>query len=640
MRRIVHLCLPFLVLFSCSRSTDFLLRSPEGTVQVSLTNPDLTPGLVLEFKGDTIINSSPIGLRVNGIDYSRNVSVRMDSHSITDETWNSVNGKQKEVRNHYHQYVYAISKDGDPDSSYRMVFRIYEDGFAYRYEFPEEMMDDSVTINRELTVLNIQNDYTYWAYNGEALTLGPVIRSQEEHKQVRIPVVLQLDTNRFMAIHEAEIVKFAPFSIHAAEDDWSLSFNTQHSAQTEPFRTSWRTFILGERAGDLVESDLLVNLNEPCKIADPSWIRPGKTMWDWRVWGYVAEDGFEYGLNTVSHKRFIDFASENNIQYLLLDADWYGAEFSADSDPTTAGKDVDIEECMAYANSKGVGIILYLNDLGAKNFGLERVLKQFSQWGAVGVKYGFMRSEGEEKVAQTRRIVEMCANYKLMVNFHDNPIPPSGDRRTWPNLITKEFGYSQADAHRVDFPEVFVNLVLVNSIAGPIDACNGWFGLNHAHSRVKVYDKIPTTVVGDLAKPVAIYTGLNVLPDAPEEYHKKDDLFELFRIMPGQFDSYHVLDGVIDEFVCVARRSGDDWFIASITNRDPRTLEIDFAFLPDDREYEATLYEDTEASHFLYNKEAYQIRTQHINSKQKLSIRMAPGGGHVIHLRDTTHMKP
>jgi len=215
----------------------------------------------------------------------------------------------------------------------------------------------------------------------------------------------------------------------------------------------------------------LVNLNEPCKIEDTSWIKPGKSLWDWRVWGYRAQDGFEYGLNTKSHKRLIDFASENNIQYLLIDADWYGSEFSETSDPTTSREGVDIVDCMQHAKSKNIGVILYLNDIGARKFGLERVLEQFSEWGASGVKYGFMRGSPEEKVRQTRKVVELCARYKLMVNFHDYPIPPSGDSRTYPNLVTKEFGHSQADAQRSYFPETAVNQPLINmmfSIVCPI----------------------------------------------------------------------------------------------------------------------------------------------------------------------------
>jgi hypothetical protein len=288
---------------------------------------------------------------------------------------------------------------------------------------------------------------------------------------------------------------------------------------------------------------------------------------------------------------------------------------------------------MRYANEKDVGIILYLNDVGAKNFGLERVLKQFAEWGAVGVKYGFMRGTPKDKVLHTREVVELCAKYKLMVNFHDYPIPPSGDRRTWPNLMTKEFGHSQADAKKSYFPETAVTSPFVNGMAGPQDLCDGWFGFNEAISRVKVFQEIPGTVAAEVAKLIVNHSGWRVLPDAPEEYLKKDDLFDCIRQMPAQFDSYRVLSGEIGKYISVARGSGDDWFIGNLSNREARELIIDLEFLPPGLHYEATFYKDADDSHFMTNREAYQIDKQTVQSSDKLEIQMAPGGGQAIWLR-------
>ena len=532
-----------------------------------------------------------------------------------------------------------VSKVEKPEQFYEITFRLYDEGFAYRYNFPANTITDSILIEQELTELSFKNDFTYWAYNEERHNLGPIVRSERDIERIRIPMVLQLAENQFMAIHEAEITEFAPYSINAASEDLNLKFNINYSLRNEPFKTSWRTFILGDKVGDLAESNLLVNLNEPCKIEDPSWIKPGKTMWDWRVWGYKTEDGFEYGLNTESHKRMIDFATENNVQYLLIDADWYGPEFSNESDPTVSKGPINIQEDMAYAKANNVGIFLYLNDVGAKTFGLERVLKQFSDWGAAGVKYGFMQGSEEEKVKHTRDVIELCAKYKLMVVFHDGPIAPSGDSRTYPNMVAKEFGHAQADAMRSHYPETSVNQVLINQIAGPLDLTNGWFDLGSAHleNRPKVFREIPGTVVAEVAKLITIYTGLAVLSDSPEEYLEKDDLFDCVRKMPPQFDSFKILDAQMDEFVTVARQAGNNWFIGSLTNRDARTLEIDLSFLPADKKYMATLYEDTEETHFMDNKESYSIRTEEINSTTKLTVQLAPGGGNAIYLEEISN---
>ncbi len=623
-------------LISCSKPDTFVLQSPNKQIEITISNIDSVCKFKTLYQESLLIQQSPLGLVVNNTDFTKEVSITDFKKSKFDETWETVNGKFLTVRNHYNEYKLKVSKTESANLFYEIIFRLYDDGFAYRYNFPDDAILDSTLINKELTELSFIDEYKYWAYNGERHNLGPIIRAERNIENVQIPMVIQFGPTRFMAIHEAEITDFAPYTINAALENKTLKFNTTYSTQNESFKTSWRTFILGDKVGNLVESNLLVNLNEPCKIEDPSWIKPGKTMWDWRVWGYKTDDGFEYGLNTESHKRMIDFAAENNVQYLLIDADWYGPEFSETSDPTSAKGAINIEEDMAYAKSKNIGIFLYLNDVGAKSFGLERVLKQFSDWGAAGVKYGFMQGSEEEKVKHTRQVVELCAKYKLMVVFHDGPIAPNGDRRTYPNMVAKEFGHAQADAMRSHNPETSVNQVLINQISGPLDLTNGWFDLSSAHleNRPKVFREIPGTVVAEVAKLITIYTGLAVLSDSPEEYLEKDDLFDCIRKMPPQFDSYKILDAKMDEFVTVARQAGNNWFIGSLTNRDARKLVIDLSFLPVDKNYRATLYEDAEETHFMDNKESYTIRTEEVNSSSKLTVKLAPGGGNAIYLEE------
>ena len=621
-------------LVSCSGETDFLLSSPNGNVQLNLSNKSNYSNFTLMYAKDTLLKSSNIGLQINDISFVENIRISEFQKKEFNETWKTVNGKHTTVNNHYNEYKLHVAKTTQSELHYEIVFRIYDKGFAYRYIFPSESIQNNIKIQKELTNLNFNSDYTYWAYNGEKHNVGPIIRSEKKIEEVRIPIVMKFRKNSYMAIHEAEIIEFAPFTLNASTENKSLSFNTSYTKRNKAFKTSWRTFMLGKKIGDLVESDLIVNLNEPCKIEDTSWIKPGKSLWDWRVWGYKAPDGFEYGLDTKSHKRFIDFAAKNNIQHLLIDANWYGDEFSEGSDPATTRKDINIEECMRYAHANNVGVILYLNDIGAKKFGLEKVLKQFSKWGASGVKYGFMKGNWEQKVKNTRKVVELCAKYKLMVNFHDNPVPPSGDRRTWPNLVTKEYGHAQADGTFSHYPETSVNQVLVNQIAGPLDLTNGWFNLNTAQNgRPRVFEEIPGTVVAEVAKLITTYSGWSILSDSPEAYLKKEDLFECVKNMPTQFDDFKILDAKFDEFVSVARRAGEDWFIGSLTNRESRTITLDLKFLKKNVDYEAIIYKDADNSHFINNKESYKIHKQLVTSKSKLSIKMKEGGGNAVHIK-------
>ncbi|MCF6357535.1 MAG: glycoside hydrolase family 97 catalytic domain-containing protein, partial [Draconibacterium sp.] len=473
MNRLLMLFSLTIILFSCISNSQNQIQSPNKSSESSLKINENSISLNLISKGDTLVKELKLGLFNDKKNLLRNIKIIEQEHSIFNESWETVNGKNQMVLNHYNASVFKLKNTAD--QTFNLEVKIYDEGFAYRFLFPEGFGNII-----ESSIISFSEDLTFWAYNGENHNVGPVKLSEYENEVVRNPVVFKTQNNKYFAIHEAAIFEHAPFILTNQKGKNTFQLKQTIQAGGAAAKTSWRAFILGNKPGDLIESNLLVNLNEPCKIEDTSWIKPGRAMWDWRVWGYVAEDGFEYGLNTISHKRFIDFAADNNIQYLLIDADWYGSEFSEESDPTTTREGVDIVECMAYAKEKNIGVILYLNDVGAKKFGLERVLKQFSDWGAAGVKYGFMQGTPKEKVQKTREIVELCAKYKLIVNFHDNPVPPSGDRRTWPNLITKEFGHSQADAKRSYFPETIVTAPFVNMLAGPLDLCNGWFALDSA----------------------------------------------------------------------------------------------------------------------------------------------------------------
>jgi len=627
MQKIAIFILLAVAIISCSNQSGNKLKSPNrNTVsELELTSRNLALNLV--YKGDTLLRKVDLNLKDGETSLSQNIEIIDQKTTSFNEEWKTVNGKNKSVLNEYNLYDFKLKNDSG--KKFNLEVRLYDGGLAWRFLFPEPVENI-----QDKTNIHFAEDLSFWSYNGENHNVGPAQLSAFGKKVVRNPVTLKTNAGKYFTIHEGAISEHAPFVLTNSENN---SFNLEQEIISEnATKTSWRAFILGDKPGDLIESDLLVNLNEPCKIEDTSWIKPGRAMWDWRVWGYTAADGFEYGLNTVSHKRFIDFAGKNSIQHLLIDADWYGPEFEDDSDPTSAREGVDIEKCMKYAKEKGVGVILYLNDVGANKFGLERILKQFSEWGASGVKYGFMRGTPKDKVLNTRRIVELCAKYKLTVNFHDNPIAPSGDRRTWPNFITKEFGHSQADAKRSYFPETMVTAPFVNMVAGPLDLCNGWFALESAFTsnRPKVFAEIPGTVASEVAKLIVVYGGCFVLPDAPEEYLKKDDLFDCIRNMPAHFDSYKVLDGEIGEYISVARSFGDEWFIGSLTNRESRAITINFDFLEEGKKYVATFYEDMEDTHFQNNKEAYQVRNNiSVEKGSELTVKLAPGGGHSIWIK-------
>lgn len=627
---LVPLFIMFLVICSCSTKPGVhAVHSPDGDLSVRFQLIEGKPVISLKKKRIQVLMPSPIGIKLE--DHSTEDFNLVDVISnVANNVWKPVWDKNSSIIDHHHESIFCLE---DKEAfKLNIVIRVYDDAMAIRYEIPKQEGLDGFTISEDQTTFIFADDHTFWAANGERHNIGPASLSAYPDSTRYTPTVIQLGGEGFAALLEAAIYEFANFNLARADQEFALKCKMEISRGHTPAKTSWRVVLLGDDPGDLVESNTLVNLNPPCAIEDPTWIEPGKSVWDWRVWGYETRSGYRYGLNTESHKRLIDFAAANNIRYLLMDADWYGPEFSATADPTSANENIDIELNMAYAKSKDVGIILYLNDVGAKRFGLEKILKQFSEWGASGVKYGFMTTKGQEKVKYTREVVELCAKYKLTVNFHDSPLPPSGDRRTWPNLVTREYGHSQADAKRSYYPETVVNQIFINMITGPLDLCNGWFGFDGAESRDRVFEKIPGTVAAEVAKLAALFSGMHILPDAPEEYEKKSDLFDFLRTLPDAFDELRILDGAIDEFVSVGRRKGDDWYIGTLTNREAREVSIDCSFLEEDAVYIAMMYVDDEDSHFEHNREVYKTYDKAVEKGEVIHAKLAPGGGCAIRL--------
>ncbi|QOD61814.1 glycoside hydrolase family 97 catalytic domain-containing protein [Polaribacter haliotis] len=626
---ILLLGLPFF-----ANSQSYQVNSPDKNIAITFNLNKGTPTYNVVVNGTKIIQNSKLGLKLNTAFADEFKALKSSSKEFT-ENYEMKWWKNKNIQNHYNELTVSLEDVSENPKKLNIIFRAYNDGIAFRYGVPKQENLSEFSIEKDYSEFSFTDDFTWWSANAERDNLGPlsINAAVTIESSIHTPLVLQASKNLYLAIHEAGIYDFSNFKLrkNGKPDTFQCEVQGASKAKTG-MKTSWRTLFIGTSPGMLVESNLLVNLNPPSKIEDTSWIKSGVSMWDWRVWGFKNKDGFTYGLNTPSHKKLIDFASKNNVDFLLMDADWYGPEFSDNSDPTKSNKEINIEENLRYAKEKGVGIILYLNDIGAKKFGMERVLKQFSDWGAVGVKYGFMTSGGQEKVLQTRKVIELCAKYKLMVNFHDSPIPPSGDERTWPNTFTREYCHSQADAKYSYYPETVVSQAFINMISGPIDMCNGWYGFEGNEVRPRVFKFIPGTVAAENAKLVVIFSGLSVLPDAPENYNEKADLFDFVKHIPNQFDEYKVLGGDIESYISVARRQGKNWFVGSLTTREPRTITLNFNFLEPNTKYKAFLYEDAPDTHYINNREAYTTQELVVNSKTILELKLASGGGNAIRI--------
>jgi len=645
-------CFLFLSVLPSLASTTHLLTSPDQQIQVSISLKNGTPHWSVTAGEDLLWNPSPLGVTPASQRYSAFKETDLTSSSH-DSTWKPVWGKTSTIRNHYTESIWTLQETTAPQRKFQLIFRVFDHSVAVRYVIPSHPKKNKETITADLGELRFTGDHTCWSANGEHANHGPVVLSQYKGRQ--LPLTVQVHPHRYLAVLEANINNWAPISLKRTAPT-SFRFQLPPSQVSLPAQSSWRVITIGKSPGDLLVNNTLTNLNPPPQ-QDFSWVKPGIAMWDWREWGAKTDDGFTYGLDMESWMRQIDFAAKHNLAYLLLDAGWYGLEFDPKEDPTTdrdhlviqpnpnqphlirkpAPKDwknpINIQKLIAYAKTKNVSIILYLNDAASQKHDIEYILSTYEQWGAVGIKYGFMRSTPQQKVLKTRRIVQLCAQHHLLCNFHDGPIAPSGERRTFPNFITREFCHAQSDGMRTFSPKTFCTTVFTNMLAGPLDMDNGLYAITDAKKkRPKIFSELYSTVVAETARVMITFSGLAVLPDTPEAYEAKANLFEFIAALPMTWDETRILHSNIGHLITTARRSGDDWFVASCCDEKGTTTPIKLDFLKPGATYTATLYEDGQNAHYKTNRESYTVKKIHVTSTTTLQAKLAGGGGHCIRI--------
>lgn len=634
-----------------------VIKSPNGQVELRLALSDGRPRWSLGFEGDDLLQQGELGIHPVGGELE---SLETDyiTHREHRGSFDMLWGKFASYQDDYNEVSWQLQEAADGGRTLRVVFRVYDQGVAFRYEFPEDgSWPKTFEVKHESTEFRFAGDYTGWSYNGEHSPVGPQPLSKfAQLEEVRPPFTIECGPQTYLAILEAAVYDHAPFDLAPTSGE-AHCFGAQfaRSQFKSGGATSWRVVLVGNEPGDLLVAPLLYCLNPPCEIADPDWIRPGLAMWDWRAWGARTDDGFTYELDMASWRRMIDFASENGVEYLLLDANWYGPEFDAKSDPRISrdhlviqpdpnkpqvirkpapadwDDPIDAPGIIRYGKERNVGILLYINDVARKNYPFEETLALYHEWGAAGIKYGFMKASGQQKVRETREIVRLCAKYELVCDFHDGPIIPSGDERTYPNYLTREFCHAQADSLRSFSPTDFCKMAFVNMLAGPLDMSNGLFSLTDAHeTRPRIFQPVESTVAAEAARVLVTFTGLATLIDTPEAYREKADLFDFIRRLPMTWDETRILSGAVGSYISTARRSGTTWYVGTVTNEEPRTLHLPLDFLEADQTYKLTLYEDTPDTHYEHNREAYRVREQQVTSGDVIEAVLAPGGGHCM----------
>jgi alpha-glucosidase len=570
------------------------VSSPDGKLELGFVCDGGRVAYSLKADGRVLVQASPVG-------YAGGTFAGAMRRS-QDEVWRPVWGKRAAVPDRFNETTLDLT-------TYRLVARAYDDGVAFRC---------LGGTGPEVTQFAFAGDYTAWFYNGEQHNLGPDTLAEVDGKRMP-PMTVKAADDAYLAILEADLGDGDPLVLQSAKGQTAFGISSKPSA-------AWRVLLFGRKPGAMVDSHLVELLNPPpAEGTDFSWVKPGVAVWDWRMNGAQA-DGFKYEMSYPSWVRMVDFAAENGIRYLVLDADWYGKEFSPESNPTRGGYAGDAKRLIQYAKQAGVGIWLYLNDVAGRAYPIDRTLKAYGEWGAAGVKYGFMKGAPQEKNARTRMITELCARNKLLCDFHDGPVHPYGQMRTWPNAVTRELCHAQLDAHRVFQPKTFVTSVFVNMLAGPLDMNNGLADLTQA-GRVDEPSPVPSTLAGEAARTLIVFSGATVIPDIPENYRKHPELLRFIASQKQPWRESRTLNGVIGEQIVMARQNADGaWLVGAATNEDPRELGIPLDFLGDGT-YDALVMQDGDDSDYRTHKESYKAETRTVTRADVVRVKLAPGGG-------------
>ncbi|MDQ8197882.1 glycoside hydrolase family 97 catalytic domain-containing protein [Pelagicoccus enzymogenes] len=612
--------------FTCLLAAEkYEIASPNGTAALTLSCEESQLSYSLTWNDQQLIDSSSIS-----IGQAATYEIISTQTIETDETWKPVWGQFSEIRDWHNELTLKVEISGIKTD---LICRIFDDGVGIRFSVPAQKTLQEQEVSFDFQYNLAVNSLGYFPA-GERMPLGPLpMEEWNFDKNPRnLPAVLGIGEGRYMSLMESDLYSAKPFrAAQLSVDPESSTAYVSVSGKVDStgFLTPWRIILFADNIGDLIVNTVPINLAAPNELENTSWIKPGKGLWDWRIHGYHNGD-FEYKIDTRSYLRLIDFCSSQGIEYLTIDDHWF---LEAKSGKMKVSPDVDIEKVMAYADEKSVGIILYY-DRKKGNFGDDSLFSHYKNLGASGMKYGFMGNDA----SFTRNAMNRAAEENLLLFFHDAPTPMTGLYRTLPNSITREYCHAQQDSRRALSPESFLKTAMVNALSGPLDQANGNFGIRsiNAGERKKGPRELNTyisTVTSEVARTLVIFSGLITLPDAPEEYLKKSDLFEFIKQLPATWDDTRIVNAEMAKYITTARRSGETWFVGSVNNEESRSLPIDLDFLDPDKTYQATIFSDAPDSHGADNPEAYQIVKRTLQRTDTVHATMAVGGGHAMILK-------
>ncbi len=646
------------------------IDSPGKVLTVGVTlNGEGRPGYTIARHGAPIVGESRLGfIFADAPKFERNFTLAGKATSSFDETWEQPWGERRFVRNHYNELRVALLDNHEPHRTLDVVFRVYDDGVGFRYEFPDQPTLHNVNIVDELTEFDIVEPATaWWTPAGEWNRYEYLYRHTPlaELSQAHTPVTIKCASGLHIAIHEAALVDYSSMWLRRVDGQRlkaALSPSSQGARvqRTAPFTTPWRTLQIADNAGGLYMSDLILNLNEPNKLGDVSWFKPYKYVgiwWEMHLGTSSWASGPKHGANTANAKRYIDFAAKNGFRGVLIegwnqgwDGDWFanGESFSF----TKPYPDFDLKAVTDYARAKGVHLIGHHEtsaNIAHYEAQLGDALDLYARLGVDSVKTGYVADAGGVKAlgadgkihfewhdgqVMSRHhlhVVTEAARRHIAIDAHE-PIKDTGLRRTYPNWVAREGARGMeynAWGEPVNPPEHEANLVFTRMLGGPMDFTPGVLSLVGQGGR-----QIQSTIAKQLALYVVIYSPIQMAADLPENYAKYPGPFQFIKDVPADWSDTRVLNGEVGDYVTFARkdRNSDDWYLGSLTDENARALKVSLDFLDDGRDYLAQIYRDADDADWHTNPHAIVIETRKVHRGDVMELRLAPGGGEAVRL--------
>jgi len=619
------------------------VKSPDSNIVITINNAE-NLNYSVTFHGRTVINPSPLGFEFKDEPaMSGNFVILDQSLENFNEKWIPVvKSKHAEVSNNYNELLLTLKEKSDLMREMDFYVRAYDDGAAFRYRLTRSGTVGERQIVKELTTFNIPGDPKSWiveyggyASSNEAEFIEHPLSYLNDTSIAGMPFLMDYGNNCWVAITEAKINNYAAFYIGtngttnqlttklvplpgAAESGVKVRFDN------EVF-TPWRVLMIGETPGTLIESEIIQNLNDPCVIKDPSWIKPGISAWDHWWSGEVK-------MEMPVIKQYIDFASEMGWPYMLVDWQWYGKFNSPEADITKWAPQINIPEIIEYARSKNVKIIvwLYSSDVN-RNAAYKKAFPMYEKWGVAGIKIDFMDRDDQQMVNWYHDIIKCAAQNHLLVDFH-GAYKPDGIIRTWPNMITRE-GVMGNEYYKFSdkmSPEHNVKLAFTRMLAGQMDYTPGAFlNVTKEHFKQQTPAIVWNTRAAELSKFVIYESPLTVVCDHPDNILNQPGA-DFLKIVPTTWDDIKFIGGYPGNYVAIAKRSGDTWFLGAMNNSIGKSVELKLDFLADGN-YEADTWTDTKKSDI--DPKDIKISKQIIKSGGILKITMANDGGFVAVIR-------